>query len=419
MKLFRWLVMVLVVAALGILGAQWLGQDSVRNLGEVIVHTGGRDYIATVPQAIVAVLIFIALLWLLWALLAAPFRAWQRHRRRQGRARLIDGLLALDYGQWQRAEKLLVAAASEPRLRAVAHVGALRAAEARGDTHTAAQHLLALANESAPLHALHSAERWLQLGQYEQALAALATAPQPLPPRALDLQATALAGAGRAADAYGLLGALRQQQVHDAATLGARETALATQMLAQSEDVNQLATHWEVLPKTLRLTPEVITAYAQRAAALEWSDTAVRALEQALDSQWDDGLVPLYAQLSAASPGHGQAQLERWLHTRPDNAAVQLAAAQLAAQQGQWSQALQHAQRAQQLGAGAGAWEVLGDAYAGQRDFASAAVCLRNALYVQRGQSLPSTDTALAAAPQAPVVELRDEHGIPHLPPSP
>ena len=45
--------------------------------------------------------------------MSLPFRAWVRHRRKQGRARLIDGLDALQAGQWARAEKRLVAAADD------------------------------------------------------------------------------------------------------------------------------------------------------------------------------------------------------------------------------------------------------------------------------------------------------------------
>ena len=38
MNAFRSLLVLLLVAAIGILGAQWLGQESVRGIGEVIVR---------------------------------------------------------------------------------------------------------------------------------------------------------------------------------------------------------------------------------------------------------------------------------------------------------------------------------------------------------------------------------------------
>ncbi|MFI3487711.1 phosphate acyltransferase, partial [Klebsiella pneumoniae] len=58
------------------------------------------------PKVALLSVIAVLVLWLLWSLIAAPFRAWGRYRRKQGRVRLIDGLQAYEHGQWQRAEKL-------------------------------------------------------------------------------------------------------------------------------------------------------------------------------------------------------------------------------------------------------------------------------------------------------------------------
>ncbi len=318
MKAFRSLLVVLLVAALGILGAQWLGHASARGIGEVIVRAGGNDYIATLPQAALALLIAGLLLWLLWALVSAPFRSWARYRRKQGRARLIDGLQALDGGQWQRAEKLLQSAATEAEARPIALVAAMRSAEARGDAASANQYLQQLASTDATLHALHSAERWLQQQRPHEAISALdLPAIQPLPPRALYLRTEALAAAGRAEEAYGQLGALRQQHALPADALAALETRLALQMLDEATDINVLAARWEVLPKPLRATPEATAHYASRAVALNWNDAALHGIEQALDSHWDENLIALYGTLPTEKLDSRRASAQRWLQTHP------------------------------------------------------------------------------------------------------
>ncbi|MGV8959753.1 MAG: heme biosynthesis protein HemY [Stenotrophomonas sp.] len=421
MKAFRSLLILLLVAALGILGAQWLAQQPVRDLGEVIVSAGGNDYIATLPQAALIVLIALLALWLLWSLLSAPFRAWSRHRRRQGRARLTDGLQALDRGQWQRAEKQLQSAASDPDVRAIAHVAALRAAEARGDNTAAGQYLQQLADSDPALHALHSAERWLAQQRPELALTALDSAAiQPLPPRGLWLRTQALAATGQAAEAYGQLGALRQQQVLTSDALTALESRLAAQMLAEAGDVNVLAAHWEAVPKPLRADPAVVAAYAQRAVALGWDDAAIRALEQALDSRWDESLVARYANLPVQKFDARRASAQRWLQTHASSPALLLTLATLARHQGQWPQAEEFLHRAIAQGAGAEAWEALGEGFAAQGEDALARHCLHNALRCARNETaveLERRDLRQRIQAQA-LAEQRDAHGFPQLPDS-
>ncbi|MCD9088576.1 heme biosynthesis HemY N-terminal domain-containing protein [Stenotrophomonas sp. SY1] len=419
MKAFRSLLVVLLVAAIGIFGAQWLGQDSVRELGEVVVRAGGHDYIATLPQAVLVLLIALLLVWLLWTLLSAPFRAWVRHRRRQGRARLIDGLHALDGGQWQRAEKLLRSAATESEVRPIALVAAMRAAEARNDTTAAGQHLQQLGEVDATLHALHSAERWLQLDKPQQAIDALDVAAiQPLPPRGLWLRTDALARAGRAEEAYGQLGALRQQQVLPPESMAALESRLALQMLDEAADVNALAARWEVLPKTLRVSAEAVARYARRAVALNWTDVALRTIEQSLDSHWDESLIALYGELPVDKLDSRRASAQRWLQNHSSSPALLLTLARLAQGQGQWQQAEEFLHRAIAQGAGPEAWEALGENFASQGEDALARQCLLNALRQRRNQAIqPLQHRNLHQQIQdQAVAEERDEHGFPRLP---
>ena len=54
-----------------LVGAEDIDVQMVRALGEVIVRAGNHDYIATLPQAALAVLIAALLVWLLWSLIGA------------------------------------------------------------------------------------------------------------------------------------------------------------------------------------------------------------------------------------------------------------------------------------------------------------------------------------------------------------
>ena len=84
MKPYRWLVAMLVLAVVGVVGAQWLAQHDPSRLGQVIVRSGGWDYSTTVPRALLLLVLAWLALGFLWSMLRLPFRAWSRYRKRHG-----------------------------------------------------------------------------------------------------------------------------------------------------------------------------------------------------------------------------------------------------------------------------------------------------------------------------------------------
>ena len=389
-----------------------------RDLGEVFVRFGGYDLHTNVPRALLSLVLVAAALWIAWRLLSLPFRAWSRHRRKQARARLIDGLDALHAGYWQKAEKLLERASEDAEVGTVARAAAVRAAQARDDDAAVQRHLLALRERSVQAHAITAAQIAIDAGRPQEALAVLDAAEvQPLPPRGLALRADALAGTARAGEAYGLLGALKQQQALAPAAFDALEVRLAAQSLREAADPNVLAERWEVLTKPLRLQPSVVAAYAERAAALRWEDAATRSIEQALESRWDENLVALYGRLPVGKLDSRRASAQHWLHAHPSSPALLVTLGLLARQQGQWTAAQEFLHRAVAQGAGAEAWEELAIGFNEAGDTASAQQCHANAVRAARGDlpvKLPVRDMRQEIH-DAAVVEERDAHGLPRL----
>ncbi|MFC3814298.1 heme biosynthesis protein HemY [Lysobacter sp. GCM10012299] len=414
MNIFRNLLFWIVLALAGALVAQVLLQDP----GYVLVRYGGNDYTTNVPKGAALLLLLAAGLWLLWKLLSLPFAAMRRHRKRQARAQLIDGLSALDQGQWARAEKLLDQASAQADVQALALAGAARAAAARGDDASAQRHLAALDAGHATARAIAGAELALERGRPADALAALdAAGAAPLPPRGLALRAQALVALGRSGEAYGLLGALRQQQVWPADRLSLLEAQWGAASLREAGDANVLADRWEALPKPLRSDPAAVAAYAERAAALRWDEAAAKSIEQALDARWDESLAGLYGRLSIGRLDARRANADRWLQAHPASPALLLTLARLARAQGQWPQAETYLHRALAQGANSEAWEELGHGFSQAGDEKLARLCYANALNAARGaatQELPGRDLRQKIFDQA-VVEERNEHGVPRL----
>lgn len=414
MNLFRNLLFWIVLALVGALLAQLLLADP----GYVLVRFRGMDYTTSVASGLLIVLAAFAALWLAWALVTLPIRSWRRHRDNRGRARLGEGLDALHQGHYGRAETLLAQAASHGDVEASARLGAARAAVARGDRDAARNQLDALGTRHPVARALAGAEMALADDRPTDALVALdAPEAQPLPPRGLLLRAQALAVSGQSAQAYGLLGSLRQQQALPGADLEQLQANWAAASLREAGDANVLAERWEALPKDLLGTPDIVAAYAIRAAALRWDEAATRAIEQALDTRWDESLAALYGSLDVGRLEARRSQAERWLQAHPASPALMLTLARLTRAQGQWPVAEDYLHRAVAQGGGADAWEELGHGYAASSDEARARLAYANALRASRGEpiaDLPGRDMRQRIRDEA-AIEERDEHGVPRL----
>ena len=419
MNLFRHILFWILLTLAGALLAQVLIQDP----GFVLVRYLGTTVEATLVGGLLMLGAAMIALWLLYALLRLPFRLWYRRRERIARARLGDGVDALHQGRYAHAEKLLTQAAQDPQFEVPARVGAARAAMARGDDAAAAAHLDALPAKHAAARSVVLADTALAEDRAADAVAALDTiTDQALPPRGLALRADALAASGQSAQAYGMLGALRQQQALSASQLAERERRWAEGALREAADANALADHWDALPAPLRNAPAVVRAYADRAAALRWDDAAATSLEQAIDAQWDASLAAHYGalpvdRLDAAALERRRAHADRWLRAHPASAGALLGVARLARAQGQWPQAEQTLHRAIAQGGGGEAWEALGDGFAQAGNDALARLCYRNALRTTRGdaaEALPGRDLKQQILAEA-AIEERDAHGLPRL----
>lgn len=408
MHVLRSALFLIVIAFALTLAAQVLLQDP----GLVLVRYRGSDYTTTVPYAIAIGLAGLAALWLLVRLITAPLHAVRRRRERTSRRRLSEGLADLHEGRWLRGERTLLAT-DDPDAVAIARVHAARAAAARGDASLAQSHLEPIAGTHAGLRAVTLAELALAQHRPADALSALDAAPaQPLPPRGLALRAQALAELGRFDEAYGMLGALRKAEAVPDADLPRLEARWARGMLLEADDGNALAARWEALPKALRHDPGVAAAYADRAAALHWDDSAAQAIEDALDTQWDESLAVQYGRLPIGRLDARQSRIERWATRHPESTGLLMSRARLAYAHGDWPRAEAALHQAVERGAGAEAWELLGHGYAAAGDERRARVAYANALRSTRGDGLielpPETYPGMTR-------EVRDANGTPRL----
>ena len=416
MSQFRTLLWWLLLAAFGALAWELLSLD----VGELVLRWHGTTITTTVAFALVAWLVLWVVLWLLWTLLSLPFTGWQRLAQRQARNRLVNGLIALHEGRHGRAVALLERAAEDRDSAAVARIAAREAALRQNDLLAAATQQAALGEIDPLAAAVNAARALLAQGQAREALDVL----QPyadrrnLPPRAVQLRGAALVAAGRAAEALPLLPSIEAERALGTEQFGALEREWQAAALSQAAHANELQQRWQAAAARLREAPELLVAYARRAADLGLEADAERVLGAAIDARWDEALVREYALLPGPRDDARLPRAQGWLAAHPTNAALALALGRLARRGARWSQAEEALHRAVALGAGADAWEELGNVFTAEDRAEPAQVCYANALRLQRGERarpLGGRTLREQIAGEA-VAEHRDEHGFPRLP---
>lgn len=416
MKLWRWILLLVVLAALAAFGWHWIAADP----GRVLVRLRGWEVQTTVLTAVViVVLVVLALVWL-WRLLRWPFGAAGRHHRRVGRKHLLSGLVALAEGRYGAAERSLTRAARYAPQKGAALLAAARAAARRGD-HPAALDMLDKAAGEVPQAARIERARLLRREhKAEAAVSLLATEADAgkLPPAGwVELVKAALA-AGDPARARTALEPLRKSGALDARAFGPLESRVLIAAIQATRDGAALKALWSELPKAQRRRPESVDAYARRAAHFGQSMAAMGELESALRRQWSPSLVETWGTLADGDIEARLRRAESWLGTHPDDAALLSTLGHLCARLEVWGKAREYLGRALAIAPSAATWEALGEVYAGQDNVPLSQRCYRNALRMSRGEPVDPLPGHPATVAEASVTDQRDEHGMPHLPPT-
>jgi HemY protein len=416
-SLFRTLLWWLLLAALGALAWDLLSAD----VGDVLIRWHGRTLTTTVAFFLVGWALLWFCLWLLWALLRLPFTAWQRLAHTQARNRLANGLVALHEGRNARAGSLLDRAAEDSSLATVARLAARESALRRGDLLTAAVQQAALTKTDPLAAVLNTAQTLLAQEKPQLALEVLQpwTEKKQLPPRGLQMRGDALIGVGRASEALALLPALAGEQMHSAEQLASLERGWQSIALAQSVHANELQQRWNQLPVQLREQEAVLLAYATRAGELGLEDEAANTLGNAVEKQWNESMVRQFGLLPPAREDRRLARAQGWLGEHATSAALALCLGRLCRRAQLMGKAEEMLHRAIAQGAGAEAWEELGNLHTAKGDPENAQACYLNALRGLRGESaraLEGRSLRDQIADEA-VAEQRDEHGLPRLRP--
>jgi HemY protein len=417
MTLWRWILLLVIVAALTAFGWHWVAEDP----GYVLVQLRGWQAETTAVAALVILLLAWAVLSALWFAVRWPFGAFTRRHRRLSRRKMSDGLLALMEGRHGDAERDLHRASRLDVLRGPALLAAAEAASRRGENSRALT-TLDDAAQVAPRGARVLRARVLRReGRPAEAvnlLAADADAGSLTPGGWRELALAALAS-GDTRRARQALEPLQKSGSLSTKTFAVLEGQVLAASLRGASDAAALNTLWSQLPKAQRRVPVAVDAYARQAASFGMVLPAMDEVESALRREWSPLLIETYGALGAEDIEARLRRAESWLDAHPNDAALLLTLGRMCVRQGLWGKAAQYLERSLALTPSSGAWEALGDVYAGQDDAALAQRCYRNALALARGEAiapLPQSARASRLDTRPIAVEERSEHGVPRLP---
>lgn len=416
MRLWRWILLLLVIAALVAFGWHWAANDP----GYVYVQIHGWYAERTVVTAVLTLLLFWALLSAAWWLIRWPFGAFSRRHRRVSRQRMNDGMIALAEGRHSDAERDLNRASRLDDQRGAALLGSAEASSRRGE-FTRAVESLDQAAQSAPKAARVLRARALRReGRPGEAVALLAPESDSgtlSPGGWRELALSALAG--------GDLRRARQalEPLQKSAALGTRayavlESKILVATLNAATDGAVVNTLWSQLPKAQRRVPAIIDAYARRAASFGLILPAMDEVESALRREWSPLLIETYGTLGNHDIDARLRRAEGWLEAHPNDASLLLTLGRLCVRLKLWSKAQTYLQRVLALAPSASVWEALGDLHAGQNHDALAARCYRNALAFVRGDAVEPLplDPQTGSVDTRPItIEERSELGVPRL----
>lgn len=415
MRLWRWLLLLVIVAAVAAFGWHWVAEDP----GYVLLRMRGWRVETTVIAAVVLWLLAWAVLSLAWSLLRWPFGALSRRHRRLSQQRLGEGLVALIEGRHGDAERDLNRASRLESLRGPALLAAAEAASRRGESARALESL-DRASQYVPQAARVLRARLLRReGKPAEALALLAPEADKgtLTPGGWRELAQAARESGDLRRARTALEPLQKSGALGSRAYAALETQILADTLQAAPDGAALNTLWSQLPKAQRRPPTVVDAYARRAAFFGLMLPAMDELESALRREWSPRLIETWGLLAGDDLEPRLRRAEAWLDVHPNDAHLLLALGRMYVRLKLWGKARQYLERSLALEPVAGAWEALGDTFAGQGDAAEAQRCYRNALAMTRGEAVRDTRSRTGGAIDTTViaVEERDQHGVPRL----
>jgi HemY protein len=322
--------------------------------GYVLITGGEWTYDRALSQTLVIGAGLFVVLYLLVGFALKIFRIPAlmrnyRNRRSVERAHrnIINGLIELIEGHWQKAEQILLKDIENSDTPLLNYLLAARAAQQQDANQRRDEHLKK-AHETTPKAdvavGLTQAELQLAHGQTEQALATLTRLRELAPrhPYVLKLLSRLYVQLNEWEKLTALLPELRKRRIVTGEKLLQLERTTYTHLLryvARSQTVFSLEEQWKLLPKRYRTDPEIFRVFIDCLIDSDNGPAAERHLRLFLNKQWDEQLARRYGEIELTDTSKQLDFAESWLKDHGRSPLLLLSLARLCCRLRLWGKA--------------------------------------------------------------------------------
>ncbi len=350
---------------------------------------------------LIIVVIFSVLYWLLRMLFRTfnarrDLKRWNQRRNRERAGRdILQGYARLIEGDWGEAERELTLRLEHSDTPLLNYLGAAYAAQQKADYSRRDEYLDA-AHQADRRHRdavmLTRARLQYQSGQVEEARSTLESMPSSLRKRPMveRMEAEILRSLGDWKRLEQRLPQLKRHKSLSEEELADLEHQTFGRVFSDEtpspENANELVRAWSSLPRGQRRDVDMVSAYVRKLLATGQVKQAEDQIKTALQRDWNQGLVALYAQINTENIEERLHQCLTWLEKHPNDPMLLVALGRLKAQAGKDDEAQEYYARAIKSGAPDSAYLELGALLERSGETEEALRCYRRGLEVRKVQ---------------------------------
>jgi HemY protein len=365
----------------------------------------------TIEMSVLVLILGIVIAWLIFHFMIriwrAPAETARKVRELRALKQLEKGLLALTEGDWTTAERALQKSTSVQGQSTARYLAAAQAADGQ-DANERAEYYLEQADSGGRknrfLVDLTRGRLLTENGRYEEAVLVLEELRRRRKrhSQVLELLSRCYSALGRWQEMQNILPVMQKAGLINEERAATLKSQAAISQLNGCNDIAELTTTWQALPKPMQKTSGLILAFAERAARLGGAEHTESIIRVGLKQQWDSRLLIPYGDPAAGDANKRLKQCEKWLVDHPEDARLHLALGRLCAADELWGKARHHMIRSLELEPTVGGYDSLGQLLERQGELELAMACFRNALRMNQGEEplpLPSDHVRLNAPP--------------------